>query len=129
MPLSVEELERQVAALSKRNEQLVTEVMQKSAQISELRDQVGELGFELDSHIMTDGHNRCWVDGNRLHKALGKPCPTPDPKNVSLVEFLIGCANYAPCQFATLTLSEKEMCGKIRTILIEYQAKDLASKT
>ena len=81
--------------LRKRNEELVVDLMRKSAEASEAEETLKRWRTELEIVAEQKGHNLCWMWIPRLLKAtLGHTGKYPDPDNVTREEFELGCRAY-----------------------------------
>ena len=97
----LEQLKDEVAALRTRNEQLAVEVMERSAEASEAREEVRRLREAIVTHRDQTGHNMCWLNDHKLWAVLG------DDKSPTLAEmrmppegeFLTGCRAYYASRF------------------------------
>lgn len=94
-PDSHEELREEIARLSRRNKELIIELMRKSAKLSEAEETLKRWRTELEIVAEQKGHNLCWMWIPRLLKAtLGHTGKYPDSDNVTREEFELGCQAY-----------------------------------
>lgn len=116
------ELWDKVDELAKRNEELTKTLMLKSAELSEAQEEAKLLRTAIEIHRAQTGHNKCWVRDRWLHDQLkdGKPSPCPDPENIPLEEFLLGCLAYAPDQFEKITPKQQEMLKELKSVIKKY---------
>ena len=91
----VDQLELELAEVKKRNEELVVEIMRKSAKLSEASETLKRWRTELEIVAEQKGHNLCWAWIPRLLKAtLGHTGKYPDLEKVTREEFKLGCKAY-----------------------------------
>lgn len=78
-----------------RNEELVVDLMRKSAEASEAQEQLKRWRTELETLADQKGHNLCWAGVPRLLKnTIGHTGKYPDPEKVTREEFELGCRAY-----------------------------------
>lgn len=91
----IERLELELVEVKKRNEELVVEIMRKSAKLSEASETLKRWRTELEIIAEQKGHNLCWAWVPRLLKAtIGHTGKYPDPEKVTREEFKLGCKVY-----------------------------------
>lgn len=88
-------------AAEARKRKLVAELMLKSAEAVEAREEARRLRRAIETHRDHTGHNLCWLNDLRLWKTLGDgkrayPHDTVPPED----EFLTGCRAYYASRFA-----------------------------
>src|SRR3989344_1669205 len=91
----IAELGAQLDSLKQRNQELVLELMQRSKEASEAREELIRFRSEIDICADQHGHNLCWWDAvNILRNARGGRLEEPyfgvPPEN----EFLLGCIGF-----------------------------------
>lgn len=84
-----------------RRRKLVVELMRRSAEAVEAREEARRLRRAIETHRDHTGHNLCWLNDLRLWKTLGDgkpvyPRETVPPED----EFLTGCRAYYASRFA-----------------------------
>lgn len=100
--MSIEELEKRIQdltfkafELATKNKELNVELMRKSAEASEAREELKRCRLEWEIVADQKGHNLCWAAVARALKAtIGHTGRYPDPENVSGEEFAHGCVHY-----------------------------------
>lgn len=84
-----------LVGLVKRNQELVKELMLKSAELSETREELRRVKSSIEIHREQTGHNLCWLNDKKLwDETLG---PSDIDHRSSLPprsEFLEGCRSY-----------------------------------
>lgn len=98
----IDDLYERNARLEQRNRELVKEVMEKSADLSEAREERDRVKLEVQLHSEQTGHNMCWLTDLRLWRAVlgdhivAYPHSTVPPKS----EFVgVGCEAYFASRF------------------------------
>lgn len=91
----LDDLEMRLMVLEQRNRELVVDLMHKSAEASEAREQLRRWRTELEILADQRGHNLCWAGVPRLLKnTIGHTGKYPDPEKVTREEFELGCRAY-----------------------------------
>jgi len=129
MPELEDKLKREIGILLARCESINTDLMFKSAELSETREECERLRLAIKLHRAQEGHNKCWKNDFILHQSIEsgiKSCP--DPSKVSLPEFLLGCLHYAPSQFQDVSPEFEKMLEELRAKVRKYWLADLTSR-
>ncbi len=108
------ELTEENAALKKRNEQLVTEFMEKSAEAVEAKEEAMRTRLEVEIHRMHTGHNVCWLNDERLWQAVLKDGKSAYPHSTlpTEEELLKGCNAYIRSRFKGVCEERCELLKK-----------------
>ena len=78
-----------------RHEEIVIDLMRKSAQLSEAQEKLKRWQTELDIVADQKGHNLCWRSiSDLLKNTVGYTGKYPDTENVTREEFELGCRTY-----------------------------------
>ncbi|MBI4276406.1 hypothetical protein HY629_01050 [Candidatus Uhrbacteria bacterium] len=97
-----EQLRAENETLRKRNDELVVELMQQSANASEAREEARRLREAIVTHRDQTGHNMCWLNDRKLWGALGDGS-SPTLAEMAIPpkeEFLTGCRAYYASRFS-----------------------------
>lgn len=90
-----DDLLKKISELEKRKEELVVDLMRKSAQLSDAEDFIKRCRAELEIVASKGDHNLChiWIP-ELLKKTLGHTGNFPDPGKMTKAEFKLGCKFY-----------------------------------
>lgn len=84
-----------LVGLVKRNMSLVEQLMLKSAELSETREELRRVKAAIETHRDQTGHNLCWLNDKKLWEETLGPQNSDHLKTLPpRSEFLEGCRQY-----------------------------------
>ena len=99
----VEFLEKENGELKRQVDELVVQLMRRSADFSDSDDTLRRWKTELEIVASKDGHNLChiWIP-ELLQRTLGHTGNFQDPKKMTRAQFCLGCKVFQDCYLQPL---------------------------
>lgn len=110
----LEDLSSEIIRLRERNEALNADLVQKSADLSEAKEELTRWRTELQILADQTGHNLCWMAvAHALKNTIGYTGKYPNLENITPEEFAQGCVHYhrdifGECGVRLQVIREKE---------------------
>jgi len=116
-----------ISSLKKRLEEHVIELMERSAEASEWKEEAKRLRTAIEIHRDQTGHNICWINDEKLWAALGDGKSAYPRSNMpTQEEFLVGCRAYIKSRFKDIPAKKKDAKKKMAdadVIKMSYKRK------